>query len=36
MLDLDPKNNTVVLRFEYMLKNYLPILKEEFTKLPPT
>lgn len=32
MLDLDPKNTTVILRFEYVLKNNIPKLKEDFTK----
>lgn len=32
MLDLDPENSIVVLRFEYVLKNNLQKLREEFVK----
>lgn len=32
MLDLEPQNTTVILRFEYVLKNNLPKLTEEFSK----
>ncbi len=32
MLDLDPQNTTVVLRFEHVLKNKLQKLKDEFVK----
>lgn len=31
MLDLDPKNTTVILRFEYVLKNNISKLREDFT-----
>ena len=32
MLDLEPQNTTVILRFEYVLKNNLQKLIEQFTK----
>lgn len=32
MLDLEPQNTTVILRFEYVLKNNFPKLMEEFSK----